>query len=46
MSAKAKQKSMKTQLSKDFGDWVLKSLKKKTIKKLSTFSPIRAALAR
>ncbi|MEY4017350.1 MAG: hypothetical protein RLZZ189_1148 [Pseudomonadota bacterium] len=37
---------MKTQLSKDFADLALKSLEKKTIKKLSTDSPVRPALAR
>jgi len=45
-SAKAKQKSMKTMLSKDFGNLVLKSLKIFSVKKLSTDSPIRPALAR
>jgi hypothetical protein len=45
MSAKAKQKSMKTQLSKDFAQRLLKSLKIFSAKKLSTDSPIRAALA-
>jgi hypothetical protein len=46
MSAKAQRKSMKTQLSKDFAGLALKSLEKKTIKKLSTDSPVRPALAR
>jgi len=35
---------MKTLLFKVFGDSALKSLKKKTIKKLSTVSPTRPAL--
>jgi hypothetical protein len=43
MSAKYSQKYMKTQLSKDFGDSALKSLKKKTVKKLSTVSSTIAA---
>ena len=43
-SAKAVRKSMKTLLSKVFGDSALKSLKKKTIKKLSIVSPTRPAL--
>jgi hypothetical protein len=41
MSAKAKQKSMKTLLSNDFGVCSLKSLKKKTTKKLSTACSFR-----
>jgi hypothetical protein len=45
MSAKAKQKSMKTMLSKDFAQRLLKSLKFFLVKKLSTDSPIGAALA-
>jgi len=37
---------MKTQLSKDLDAWALKSLKKKTVKKLSTVSSIRNNLMR
>jgi hypothetical protein len=46
MSAKAVRKSMKTNIYKDFAQQLLKSLKIFSVKKLSTASPIRAALAR
>jgi hypothetical protein len=43
MSASPSRKYMKTQLSKDFGDSKLKSLKNFFVKKLSTVSSIIAA---
>jgi hypothetical protein len=46
MSAKAVLKSMKTMLSKDYAQRLLKSLKIFSVKKLSTANPIRAAQAR
>jgi hypothetical protein len=45
MSAKAEQKSMKINIYKDFTQRLLKSLKIFSVEKLSTDSPIRAALA-
>jgi hypothetical protein len=45
MSAKAQQKSMKINIYKDFAQRLLKSLKIFSVKKLSTDSPIRPALA-
>jgi hypothetical protein len=45
LSAKARRKSMKINIYKDFAQRLLKSLKFFSVKKLSTDSPIRAAVA-
>jgi len=46
MSAKARRKSMKINIYKDFTQRLLKSLKIFSVKKLSTANSIRDALAR
>jgi len=46
ISAKVWRKSMKINIYKDFAQRLLKSLKIFSVKKLSTDSPIRPALAR